>query len=236
MTVQLSENHLPLGPKTPGWLQNILFSVAPYEFVRRNNRRFGDVFTVRLAGMGDTIMFSAPNAIKQIFALGGDGMHNGNDVVRYLLNEKSVVFLEDEIHQVARKTMTPLLHGKFLRTYTPRFIASAQSVTATWADGELIDLHEAFQRITFQALLDAAIGETENQANDLLLSSLIGFVNGQLKNDMFFASVLFGSRLYNILRSRTDHNKRRLAAGKEPQKWGLFAKRTANLAYAEHFL
>lgn len=236
MAVQLVGNHLPDGPNIPGWLQNILFSVRPYTFIRRNNQRFGDVFTIRLAGMGNTLMFSSPTAIKQIFALGADGMHNGNDVVRYLLHEKSVVFLEEDIHQVARRTMTPPLNGSYLRSYSPRFFDSAQRITATWTDGELINLHEAFQKITFQALLDAAIGETENRLNDQLLSSLISFVNGQLKNEMFLASALFGSRLYDMIRSRTDDNKRRLASGKEARQWGLFAKRTANLALAEHFL
>jgi cytochrome P450 len=236
MSVQLSSTVLPTGPNIPGWLQNILFSLSPYEFVHRFNHQFGDVFTLRLAGMGDTVMFSSPTAIKQIFALGGDGLHNGNDVVRYLLHEKSVVFLEADIHQTARKIMTPPLHGQYLKSYSPQFLASAQHVTATWTEGESINLHAAFQQITFQALLTAAVGDVDHQLYDQLVSSLIAFVNGQLKNDMFFASALLGSRLYDMIRSRTDANKQRLAAGKAPRRRGLFAARTANLARAEHYL
>lgn len=227
---------LPVGPAIPGWLQTLLFSLSPYDFIRKNNRQFGDVFTVQLAGMGNIIMFSTPQAVKEIFALSTHGLHNGNDVVRYLLHEKSVVFLENDAHQVARKTMTPPLNSTALQAYAPQFLKSAQAVTAAWSDGESINLYKAFQEITFEALLEAAIGESETAQNDKLRAALIDFVNGQLSNEMFFASVLFGSRLYDIVRKRTDANKQRLASGEDVLKWGLFAGRTANLAYAEQAL
>ena len=86
----------------PGWLQTIEFSRRPYDFVRQCSAHFGDTYTLNIAGMGNTVMFSSPEAVRAIFALPGDGMHNGNDVVRYLLNERSVVFLEGKSGGIMR--------------------------------------------------------------------------------------------------------------------------------------
>jgi len=84
---------LPAGPAIPGWMQTFEFSRRPYAFVRECSKRFGDTYTLKIAGMGATVMFSAPEAVRAVFALPGDGMHNGNDVVRYLLNKGALEIL-----------------------------------------------------------------------------------------------------------------------------------------------
>src|SRR5260221_667540 len=142
---------LPLGPSLPGWMQTIEFSRRPYDFVRECSKQFGDIYTLNIAGLGNTVMFSSPEAVRAIFALPGDGMHNGNDVVRYLLNERSVVFLEGQPHHKTRQVLSTPLNGKALRSYTPRFLESAQRISNTWKEGQQINLHHAFQEITFDA-------------------------------------------------------------------------------------
>src|SRR5260221_9316895 len=152
---------LPQGPKLPGWAQTIEFSRHPYDFLRECSNRFGDTYTLNIAGMGDIVMFSSPEAVRAIFALPGDGMHNGNDVVRYLLNERSVVFLEGKPHHKTRQVLSTPLNGKALHSYAPRFLESAQRISNTWKDGQQINLHHTFQEITFDALMQATFGENQ---------------------------------------------------------------------------
>lgn len=227
---------LPKGPSLPGWLQTIEFSRRPYDFMRECSKQFGDTYTLNIAGMGSTVMFSSPEAIRAIFALPGDGMHNGNDVVRYLLNERSVVFLEGKTHHKTRQVLSAPLNGKALHSYSPHFLGSAQRISSTWKDGQQIDLHHAFQEITFDALMQAAFGEAQLESYGELRKELIAFVNGQLTNTMFFASVLLGSRLYDIIRASADQAKENLKNGTSPQAFGLFAKRAINLAKVEYLL
>lgn len=227
---------LPAGPSIPGWLQTMEFSRRPYEFVRGCSRRFGDTYTLKIAGMGDTVMFSSPEAVRAVFALPGDGMHNGNDVVRYLLNERSVVFLEGKLHQRARQVLSAPLNGSALHSYAPSFLDAARRVSNTWKDGQRINLHHAFQQITFDALMQATFGETQSEEYSELRKELLSFVNGQLTNGMFFASVLLGSRLYDLLRGRADLAKQALNAGQTVNRFGIFAKRAANLARVEYLL
>jgi len=227
---------LPQGPKLPGWMQTIEFSRRPYDFVRECSKQFGDIYTLNIAGMGNTVMFSSPEAVRAIFALPGDGMHNGNDVVRYLLNERSVVFLEGRPHHKTRQVLSMPLNGKALHSYAPRFLESAQRISNTWKEGQQINLHHAFQEITFDALMQAAFGEAQLESYGELRKELIAFVNGQLTNTMFFASVLLGSRLYDLIRTSADRAKQNLKTGKTTQAFGLFAKRAINLARVEYLL
>jgi len=227
---------LPQGPALPGWAQTIAFSRRPYDFIRECSRRFGDTYTLNIAGMGDIVMFSSPEAIRAIFALPGDGLHNGNDVVRYLLNERSVVFLEGKSHHKTRQVLSTPLNGKALHSYAPSFLAATRHISSTWKDGQLVNLQHAFQEITFDALMQATFGETQLTGYSELRRELLAFVNGQLTNEMFFASVLLGSRLYDLIRGRADRAKQALQNGKDTQQFGLFAKRAVNLARVEYLL
>ena len=220
----------------PGWLQTIEFSRRPYDFVRQCSAHFGDTYTLNIAGMGNTVMFSSPEAVRAIFALPGDGMHNGNDVVRYLLNERSVVFLEGKPHHQARQVLSTPLNGKALHSYAPNFLKSAHRISNTWTDGQRVNIHHAFQQITFDALMQATFGATQLEGYGELRSELLEFVNGHLTNTMFFASILLGSRLYNLIRNQADDVKQELREGHTSKHFGLFASRATNLARVEYLL
>lgn len=220
----------------PGWLQTLEFSRSPYNFMRRCSAQFGDTYTLNIAGMGSTVMFSSPEAVRALFALPGDGMHNGNDVVRYLLNERSVVFLEGKEHHQTRQVLSTPLNGKTLHFYAPNFLESAHRISSTWADGQRVNIHHAFQQITFDALMQATFGATQMEGYSELRSELLAFVNGQLTNTMFFASILLGSRLYNLIRNQADDVKQELRDGRPSKRFGIFASRATNLARVEYLL
>lgn len=221
------------GPSAPGWVQTMRFARSPFEYVRACARRYGDAFTMRMAGMGDVAMFAAPAAVREIFGLPADSMRNGNDVVRYLLHERSVIFLEGEEHRAARKLLTPPFHGARLAGAAPLFLESTRRACEAWSDGDTVNLHRAFQHATFEALLSSIFGEAEIPGFDRLRSELLDYVNGQLTNGMFLASVAFGPRLYEMLRARTARARASLERGAGPPRLGLFARRGSNLAAVE---
>ena len=81
------------GPSSHPWLQTIGFSQDPLGYVRACSRRFGDTYALRMAGLDPVILFSEPDAVRQIFGLPAAEIRNGNDVVRYLLHDRSIIFL-----------------------------------------------------------------------------------------------------------------------------------------------
>src|SRR5262245_25015709 len=67
----------PPGPRTPRLLQSLQYALRPYATVA-STRRFGDRHTVTaLTGLGKMVVFSDPDAIRDIFAGDGDTLRAG---------------------------------------------------------------------------------------------------------------------------------------------------------------
>jgi cytochrome P450 len=66
---------LPPGPDVP-FVTTWQWIKRPFSFLEECARRYGDPFTMRLAAIPDPlVVFSNPEAVKEIFADDGSGMH-----------------------------------------------------------------------------------------------------------------------------------------------------------------
>ena len=64
---------LPPGPRTPRLWQSIRFSLWPYATVAMGARRWGERYTTAsFAGPGKMVVFTDPEAIKDIFTADGN--------------------------------------------------------------------------------------------------------------------------------------------------------------------
>jgi len=224
------------GPALFSWGQTTAFGLAPYRYLRHCQRRFGDTHRLQLAGMGEMVLYSAPDDVQAVFSLKAAEYENGNDPVRYLLDPRSVVFLEGEAHRRARKALTPPFAGRALRGYAPRFVESAERVSAGWRAGQTIDLTAAFQQVTFDALMGATLGMGTADCPAPLRAELLRFVSGQLSSGMFFASAVMGPSLYARLRAQTDAAKAALRDDRPLTGRTPLAGRAHNLARVEVWL
>ena len=58
---------LPPGPKAPAAWQLLHYSHSPLPFLETCARRYGDSFTIRLAGYGRFVMLASPDAVQDVF-------------------------------------------------------------------------------------------------------------------------------------------------------------------------
>src|SRR3954467_15090804 len=58
---------LPPGPRSPALVQSAAWIARPAPFMERCVRRYGDVFTVRLAQVGTFVFTSDPHTLKPVF-------------------------------------------------------------------------------------------------------------------------------------------------------------------------
>src|SRR2546422_821466 len=68
---------LPPGPRRPPLLQSLRYVRRPYEAVAESGRRWGNCFTARALGQPPTVIFAAPEAIKDIFMGDPDELRGG---------------------------------------------------------------------------------------------------------------------------------------------------------------
>ena len=87
--------------------------------MERCARRYGDVFTVRLAQVGTFVFTTDPETLKQVFTARPDRLRAGeaNVALEPVLGNRSVLLLDGAEHLRQRRLMLPPFHGERLRGY-----------------------------------------------------------------------------------------------------------------------
>src|ERR1700716_4498634 len=102
---------LPPGPRSPAVVNTLRFAYRPLAVLRDWRRRFGDVFSVRMAGFGVGVYVADPEAIRQLFTGDQSDLRAGeaNSFMEPILGPHSVLVLDGPEHLRQRK----LLLGPF---------------------------------------------------------------------------------------------------------------------------
>jgi hypothetical protein len=116
---------LPPGPRTPGFAQALSWVWRPGPWLEHCRERYGDCFTIRVAGFGERgfnsiVLLADPGLIKEVFA-GGSRFANVNASRRALapmFGDQSVIVIDGHQHLRRRRMILPPLHGERLAGYS----------------------------------------------------------------------------------------------------------------------
>ena len=166
---------LPPGPRLPVSVQTAAWVGRPWEFMERCAARYGDTFTMRLAGEPPWVMVSHPDAVKAIFTGPPELLHagEGNRILLPMVGVNSVLLLDDEAHREQRRLLMPPFRGNHLASYTETMIAVAQAEIARWPRGKPMRLHPRMQALTLEVILRAVFGLCEGERLDQLRAELV---------------------------------------------------------------
>lgn len=150
---------LPPGPSQIPLLQTRAWLREPYPFLDRCRARYGDTFTVRLAGFSSAVFTGDPALVKAVFTedprimLAGAG----NDILRPFLGENSLLTLDGARHARDRRLMTPPFHGQRMRAYGEAIRLATARAIAGWGPGE-VTTQPAMQAASLDIILRAVFG------------------------------------------------------------------------------
>src|SRR5687768_16651279 len=97
----------PPGSKQPPFVQLIDYVLHPYEFMDRQQRAHGDVFTVNLPGLGRHVVVASPAGLRELTTGSSDVIERFAGILRFFLGRHSVIFQEGLPHRRMRKALTP---------------------------------------------------------------------------------------------------------------------------------
>ena len=165
---------LPPGPSTPPPLQLAAWLRDPIGVLDRASREFGDVFTMRFPKRAPMVFLAEPEAVRQVFAGGGEQMHAGpaNDVLRPFLGPNSLLILDGAAHARHRRLVLPPFQGERMQAYARTMLDVADGEVARWPLGRPFALHGPMQAITLEVILRTVFGVTE-PARAARLSALL---------------------------------------------------------------
>ena len=132
-------------------------------FVSACHRRYGDVFTLRVASMGTLIYLARPDDIKTVF--GGDPAvyHAGeaNSMLAGLLGSSSVLVVDDEEHRDRRRLMLAPFRREAVARQTGLIARIAADNIAGWPVGRRFAVAPKMSEITLEVILRTVIGATD---------------------------------------------------------------------------
>ena len=134
-------------------------------FVSACHRRYGDVFTLRVASMGTLVYLARPEDIKTVF--GGDPVvyHAGeaNSMLTGLLGSSSVLVVDDAEHRDRRRLMLAPFRREAVARQTGLIARIAADNIAGWPIGRTFAVAPKMSEITLEVILRTVIGATDEQ-------------------------------------------------------------------------
>jgi cytochrome P450 family 135 len=165
---------LPPGPTTSRPLQTLRWIYRPGAMLEDCHRRYGDMFTLRIANEGTWVFLADPDAIKQVFTGDPRVLHAGeaNVVVLPLLGHHSVLVLDEGAHMSQRKLMLPPFHGGRMRGYEETMAEVAADEIESWPAGQPYAVRPAMQRITLEVIIRTVFGVQDDARRERLRAAL----------------------------------------------------------------
>ncbi|HAX79015.1 MAG TPA: cytochrome P450 [Cyanobacteria bacterium UBA11372] len=215
---------LPPGPKTPGMLQMIQWIARPMQFMEDCAKRYGDIFSARVAtGLIPVVFVSNPQALQEI--LTGDTKEfdapgESNKIMEPLLGKQSAIALSGAAHRRQRQLMMPPFHGERMRTYGETIGEVTEQVMNQWQQGKPFCVRTSTQAITLRVMMKAVFGLNEDARGEQIEHLLVAMMEGM--SVPLSAAMLYFPALQRDLGPLTP--------------WGKFLRRqqqTDNLLYEE---
>jgi cytochrome P450 len=173
-TVTMRQPSLPPGTRLPRLAQSALWAVYPGALSRYCKRRFGPTFTLRPLGIGDVVVLTQPETIKEVFTGDREVLRAGeaNAVMGPIVGKHSLLTLDGERHIRHRRLVSPPFHGEAVRTYGERVAEIAAAEVDRWPVGKEFPIRPRMQAITLEVILRTVVGVSDERRMERLRTLL----------------------------------------------------------------
>jgi cytochrome P450 len=219
-------------------LQAVGWALRPLPFLERCEKRYGDLFTLRIRHGRPWVFLSNPEDVGKVLTISPElvraGAGEANPLLEPLLGPRSVMLLNEPDHMTHRKFMLPSFHGERMRGYGEMMVEVAREEIARWPVGEPFALWPRMQAISMEVVMRTVFGTTESEQMEhlrLVLRRLTDWLNDPSRLTLL---ATFGSRwltrndkfhdvIAPVEAALLDEVKRRRASPRRPEDEGILS-------------
>ncbi|MCG8917240.1 cytochrome P450 [Actinokineospora sp. PR83] len=158
---------LPPGPDEPVDEQLAGFEADPFGCVERMTREYGDLFTLRLGGLGNEdlvdvehngawVFLTRPDQLRAMYAPDAGTSGALANQLFFGTPEESVGYIDGTLHRRRRSQLHPAFSGG--RDYAAIITTAVDEHVARWPRGERFDLFTALQALTSDIIAEVVCG------------------------------------------------------------------------------
>ena len=161
------KRYLPDGPRTPAAVNGVLFVVARKRLMRRLQRRYGDIYTIKLPTIGKLVAVSRPDLIKAIYTADPAVLHGGKNPLGKILGPGSLFSMDEARHLEERRMLLPAFHGDRMRSYEALIEEEAARAMESWPQDSEFATLPSFKELTLRVILRAVFGAEGSRLSEL---------------------------------------------------------------------
>ncbi len=150
---------LPPGSRMPSLYQlfGTIYRARPQAV--KSRAKYGDLYTVRLPGLGAFATPCTPELVRAVFTAPADVLVAGEaNQLGPILGENSLLATDGDRHLRQRKLLLPPFHGARMKGYEQLIVDIAREEIADWPIDEEFPVVPTAMRITVKAILRAVFG------------------------------------------------------------------------------
>src|SRR5437588_6466856 len=203
---------LPPGPRSPAWWQLVRFAGDPLGLLDECHRRYGDTFTLHIAGNGRFVMLSDPEVVREVFRGDPDVLHSGeaNSLFIATVGRNSVLVLDGAPHARQRRVVVPPLKGERMRAFFDAMRLETLEAVRAWPVGAPFPTLPTMRRVTLRVILRTGLGLAPGPEMDRFEHKIETFLsNGRQRYALVLMTIvpihrLSGSRWVPLFRQLSD--------------------------------
>ncbi|MUM19288.1 cytochrome P450 [Mycobacterium sp. CBMA271] len=160
---KIAKDALPPGPPLPLAVQSILMAGYGLRFLAGCQRRYGNMFTLRIPLSGKVVYLADPADIKTVYAGDPRVFHSGEAhwFFRGLLGDSSLFVLDEDEHHDQRRLLMPAFHRDAVAHQAAQMADIAAANIAEWPVGTDFPVAPATTEITLEVILRTVIGASD---------------------------------------------------------------------------
>ena len=166
----------------------------PISFQDKCRRKYGDIFTIRLSGLGSLVVIGDPQAIQEIFSQDSKfDVGRGNALAAPLIGQNSLMLMDGARYRRERKLLMSPFHGERLQTYAKQICLITEQVASQCQVDQPFVARTVMQKISLETILQIVFGLSEGERYQQLkplLTDWINMTDSPLRSSMLFLRFL----------------------------------------------
>ncbi len=158
---------LPHLLKTPSLVQKLHWVRDPVGFMENAAQQYPDIFTARIIGFGETVVFvNHPQAIQEILTHDRKkfvAVGETNRIGEPLMGKSSVLMLEGDRHKRQRQLLMPSFHGERMQSYGQLICNLSEKIFNQLPLDKPFLARNITQEISLEVILKAVFGLDEGE-------------------------------------------------------------------------
>lgn len=187
-------SQLPNCITTPSWWQLMNWIADPIEFQKKYSRKYGDIFTMQLSGIGSSVIIGNPKAIQELFSQDSKfDIGRANELAEPLIGKNSLMMMDGSRHRRERKLLMPAFHGEKIQVYAQQIIDITENIAGKWQVGDSFIVRSTMQKVSLEIILQVVFGLSQGKRYEQLkplLTDWLDMTDSPLRSSMLFLKFL----------------------------------------------